>query len=99
MEREWDELCEEYGTNIVEFVNRCFYMRSWRKIHGTYPYELDYLMLRAILACEEEISLRTAKTSYDSMEKSRQAGARGGPPSGVPGPGGVRKGVPITNKF
>lgn len=98
MEREWDELCEEYGTHIVEYVNRCFHLRAWMKIHGSYPYKLDYLMLRAILACEEEVSLRTAKASYDSMEKSRQATAKAGPSPSVPGPGGVKKGVPV-NRF
>lgn len=98
MEREWEELCDEYGTHIVEYVNRCFYMRSWMKVHGSYPYELDYLMLKAILACEEEVSLRTAKASYDSMEKTKQLGARGRPSTGIPGAGGIKRGVPI-NKF
>ncbi len=98
-EREYDDICEEHGQGIVEYVCRLFYLKSWKKHHGEYPYSLSYLQLRAILAIEEEIALRTAKQAYDSAEKSRQIQQKASVPGAqTPGIGGVRKGVP-TNRF
>ncbi len=98
MDREWDELCEEYGNEIVGYVSRCFHLRAWRKVHGSYPYDLDYLMLKSILAIQDEVSLREAKISYDSIEKSRRVTTQGGSgASNVPS-GGIKKGVPV-NRF
>ena len=70
-EREYNALCDEFGDEIVALVHRCFYLRAWMNVHGQYPYQLEYIMLRAILAVEEEISLRQAKESFDAREKQR----------------------------
>jgi len=98
-EREYDEICEEHGRRNVEYVCRLFYLKSWKKHHGEYPYSLSYLQLKAILAIEEEVALRTAKQAYDSAEKSRQMqrSASTSVPR-QPSVGGVQKGVPI-NRF
>ena len=70
-EREYNALCDEFGDEVVSLVHRCFYLRAWMNVHGQYPYQLEYIMLRAILAVEEEISLRQAKESFDAREKQR----------------------------
>ena len=70
-EREYNALCDEFGDETVALVHRCFYLRAWMNVHGEYPYKLEYIMLRSILAVEEEISLRQAKESFDAREKQR----------------------------
>ena len=70
-EREYNALCDEFGDEVVSLVHRCFYLRAWMNVHGQYPYQLEYIMLRAILAVEEEISLRQAKEAFDAREKQR----------------------------
>ena len=70
-EREYNALCDEFGDEVVALVHRCFYLRAWMNVHGKYPYQLEYIMMRAILAVEEEISLRQAKESFDAREKQR----------------------------
>ena len=70
-EREYNALCDEFGDEVVALVHRCFYLRAWMNVHGEYPYRLEYIMLRSILAVEEEISLRQAKDSFDAREKQR----------------------------
>lgn len=101
-EREYDDICEEHGRRNVEYVCRLFYLKSWKKSHGEYPYSLSYLQLKAILAIEEEIALRTAKQAYDSAEKSRQMQrSTSAPPTRTPSTGnvgGIQKGVPV-NRF
>ncbi len=98
-EREYDEICNEHGRGAVEYVCRLFYLRSWKKYHGEYPYSLSYLQLKAILAIEEEVALRSAKQAFDSAEKSRQMNRSGSVPlPQTPAVGGVHKGLPI-NRF
>lgn len=84
---------------MVEYVCRLFYLKSWKKHHGEYPYSLSYLYLKSILCIEEEIALRTAKQAYDSAEKSRQMQrSSSAPPPRQPSVGGIQKGRPI-NRF
>jgi hypothetical protein len=68
-----EELVKEHGKDLVDYVNRCFYLRSWNALHGDYPYELDYDRLRSLLAIDQEFGLRQAFDSYKMKEKQREA--------------------------
>jgi hypothetical protein len=67
-----EELAAEYGEDIVIYVNRCFYLRSWKALHGDYPYEMDYHRLKALLAIEQEFGLRQAFDAWQMKEKQRE---------------------------
>ena len=94
-ERFRELLVEQFDENIVSFVERLFYLRSWKNLHGSYPYEpLPHETMKALLAIETELKLRESKEVFDSKQKSQKmdsqiraqaAKARGG---GMPGVGG-----------
>ena len=68
----YDSLYKLHGETFVSFVDRCFYLKAWKSIHGSYPYSLDYLKLRAIIVIEEEIGLRKAKEMFDMKQKQNR---------------------------
>lgn len=68
----YDELCGEWGPEAVDYVQRCFYLRMWKQVHGTYPCPLDYVRMRALMALEEEYNLRQAYEMYKSHEMNKR---------------------------
>lgn len=71
-EVQYNALCDEFGDDVVALVHRCFYLRAWKNVHGSYPYSLEYIMLKALLALEDELKLREAKEAFDSKEQNRR---------------------------
>lgn len=70
-ERFRELLVEQFDEQIVAFVERLFYLRAWKKLHGSYPYSpLPYEMMKGLLAIDSELSLRESKEVYDSRQKS-----------------------------
>ena len=67
----YQQLCDEFGPELVDYTQRCFYLRLWKQVHGEYPCTLDYLRLRSLLAIEEEQNLKQSYEMYVSNEKSR----------------------------
>jgi len=83
----YQELCDEWGPEIVDYVQRSFYLRMWKQVHGEYPCELDYVRLRSLMAIEEEQNLKQNYEMHVShmqnKHASRQTTQRSFPGGGV----------------
>lgn len=75
-EAQYDELCDLYGQGIVDYTLRCFYLRSWKSLHGDYPFKLNYLRMRSLLALEQEFGLRQAYDAWKMRQEHDQQKAQ-----------------------
>lgn len=69
---EANELVERYGEYWVRLVNRLFYLRTHREVHGYYPYPLSYFYHVCLMYLNQECELMKQYSMYDSKAKHEQ---------------------------
>jgi hypothetical protein len=67
---EAEQLVRRYGEYWVTYVNRLFYLRNWKEVHGEYPYELPYHLMQGLMYVDHECGLMKQFTMYDSKHKA-----------------------------